>query len=101
MPRKTNFEQVPLEVVKKVVEEQVKQAETIESIRGIKKKELDHLPQLHNGGKQAQRERRESMTHMLDIFRLESSGMLWLGTAASLECAKARAQELAMRSPGE
>jgi hypothetical protein len=41
------------------------------------------------------------VTHMLDIFRLESCGVLWLGSAASLEFAKARVQELAARSPGE
>ena len=41
------------------------------------------------------------MTHVLDIFRLESCGVLWLESAASLECAKARVQELAVRSPGE
>jgi hypothetical protein len=41
------------------------------------------------------------MTRMLDIFRLESSGVLWLGSAASLEGAKVRVQELAARAPGE
>ena len=41
------------------------------------------------------------MTHVLDIFRLESCGVLWLESAASLECTKARVQELAVRSPGE
>jgi hypothetical protein len=41
------------------------------------------------------------MTHVLDIFRLESCGVLWLESAASRECAKARVQELAVRSPGE
>jgi len=45
MRKKTNFEQVPLEVVKKVVEEQVKQEETSEVDRGGKKEELDHLQQ--------------------------------------------------------
>jgi hypothetical protein len=46
MRKKTNFEQVPLEVVKRVVEEQVKQEETSEAGRGVKKEELDHLQQL-------------------------------------------------------
>jgi hypothetical protein len=46
MRKKTNFEQVPLEVVKRVVEEQVKQEETSEADRGVKKEELDHLQQL-------------------------------------------------------
>ncbi len=41
------------------------------------------------------------MTHMLDIFRLESCGVLWLGSVATLERAKARAQELAVGSPGD
>jgi len=47
MTKKPSFEQVPLEVVKKVLEEQVKQEEMTESDRGIKKKEkLDRLQQL-------------------------------------------------------
>ena len=47
MPQKIKFEQVPLEVVKKILEGQVKQEETTESDRGIKKKEkLDQLQQL-------------------------------------------------------
>ena len=47
MPKKPSFERVPLDVVKKVLEEQVRQEETTESDRGIKKKEkLDQLQQL-------------------------------------------------------
>jgi hypothetical protein len=47
MPKKLSFERVPLNVVKKVLEEQLKQEETTESDRGIKKKEkLDQLQQL-------------------------------------------------------
>ena len=46
MPNKTNFEQVPLEVVRKVVEEQVQQEQMTESEREIKKKELEQLEQL-------------------------------------------------------
>jgi len=56
MPKKPSFERVPLNVVKKVLEEQLKQEETTESDRGIKKKEkLHQLQQLllaeskHNG----------------------------------------------------
>jgi DNA recombination-dependent growth factor C len=45
MRKKPNFEQVPLEVVKKIVEEQVNQEET-ESGRETKKKELEQLEQL-------------------------------------------------------
>jgi len=47
MPKKPSFERVPLDVVKKVLEEQVEQEETPESDRGIKRKEkLDQLRQL-------------------------------------------------------
>jgi hypothetical protein len=47
MRKKPSFERVPLNAVKKVLEEQVKQEETTESDRGIKKKEkLDRLQQL-------------------------------------------------------
>jgi hypothetical protein len=41
------------------------------------------------------------MTHLLDIFRLETSGVLWVESAATLEDAKARVQELAVGSPAE
>jgi hypothetical protein len=43
MPKKTNFEQVPLEVVKKVVEEQAEREETTESDRVTKKEELEQI----------------------------------------------------------
>jgi hypothetical protein len=46
MRRKTNFEQVPLEIVQKVVEEQVKQEETSETGQAVKKEELDQLARL-------------------------------------------------------
>ena len=41
------------------------------------------------------------MTKMLDLFRLENGGVLWLGSAENLACAKARLEELAAHSPGE
>ena len=41
------------------------------------------------------------MTHLLDIFRVETSGVMWVESAATLEDAKARVQELAARSPAE
>ena len=43
MPKKRKFEQVPLEVVKKVVEEQASREETTESGQGTKKEELKQL----------------------------------------------------------
>jgi len=47
MPKKPSFERVPLDVVRKVLEEQVEKEETTESDRGIRKKEmLDQLQQL-------------------------------------------------------
>jgi hypothetical protein len=42
------------------------------------------------------------MNAPIDIFRAETNGgVLWTQSAASLEDAKARVQELGMRSPGE
>ena len=46
MRKKTNFEQVSLEVVKRVLEEQVKQEETSETGQGVKIEELDQFQQL-------------------------------------------------------
>jgi hypothetical protein len=42
------------------------------------------------------------MNSLFDIFRIETNGgVLWIESAATLENAKARVQELGMRSPGE
>jgi len=41
------------------------------------------------------------MTHTVDIFSLDSHGVLWLESAATLEAAKARVQELGAQSRGE
>jgi hypothetical protein len=41
------------------------------------------------------------MTHRADIFRLEIAGPRWLESAATLADAKARVQELAVRSHAE
>jgi hypothetical protein len=41
------------------------------------------------------------MTHFLDIFRVETDGVRWIESAATLEDAKVRVQELAVRSPTE
>jgi hypothetical protein len=41
------------------------------------------------------------VTHILDIFRLENRGVHWLASATSLEGAQARAQKLAVSTPGD
>ena len=41
------------------------------------------------------------MTHLLDIFQVGTSGLLWVESAATMEDAKARVQELAVRSHAE
>jgi hypothetical protein len=41
------------------------------------------------------------MTHPIDIFRMEPTGVRWLEASRSLEDAKARVKELAEKSPGE
>jgi hypothetical protein len=41
------------------------------------------------------------MTAPIDIFAVEPEGVNWLGSAETLEDAKARVQELARRAPGE
>jgi hypothetical protein len=38
---------------------------------------------------------------LLDIFRVETSGVLWVESAATMADAKARIQELAARSQAE
>jgi hypothetical protein len=46
MPKKIMFEQVSLQVVKKVLEEQIKREELTESDPGIKRAKLKRLEQL-------------------------------------------------------
>jgi hypothetical protein len=41
------------------------------------------------------------MTHPIDIFQLEADGVRWLGAAPTLEVAKTRIKEFALKSPGE
>jgi hypothetical protein len=42
------------------------------------------------------------MKALFDIFRTETNGgVLWIESAATLQDARARVQELGMRSPGE
>jgi hypothetical protein len=40
------------------------------------------------------------MVPSLDIFRIESDGVLWCGAVATVEIAKARIEKLALSSPG-
>jgi hypothetical protein len=41
------------------------------------------------------------MTHRVDIFQVEPRGVRWLGSAETLERARARLRELTPRPPGE
>jgi len=62
MRKRPRFEQVPLKVVKKVVQEQVQQQET-ESGRETKKKELEQLEQvllLARNGKSEKQKKHDS-----------------------------------------
>ena len=40
------------------------------------------------------------MAPTLDIFRIESDGVLWCEAVAAIETAKARIQKIALSSPG-
>jgi hypothetical protein len=40
------------------------------------------------------------MVHSFDIFRIESGGVRWCETAATVETAKARIHRLGLSSPG-
>lgn len=85
---KTHFEEVPLEVVKKVVEKN--QAGT-KARMGPNDKDS---PGIQLKGK--------TMSVPFDIFLTETNGgVLWIGTAETVEDAQARVRELASRSPGE
>ncbi len=41
------------------------------------------------------------MTHPIDIFQVEATGVCWVETAPNIEHAKARVKELAAKLPGE
>ena len=95
MRKNTNFEQVPLEVVKRVVEEQVKQEETSERANEPRKKSWT------GSNNSFWQPARTTATEGVDVFRLERGGARWLESVATLKRAQARAQELAATSPAE
>ena len=41
------------------------------------------------------------MIDTIDILRVQPGGVLWLESAATLECAQVRVKQLAQKSPGE
>jgi len=41
------------------------------------------------------------MIDPIDIFRIESGGVLWVESANSIDCAEARIRQLALSCPGE
>ena len=41
------------------------------------------------------------MIDTIDILRVQPDGVLWLESAATLECAQVRVRQLAQKSPGE
>jgi hypothetical protein len=90
--RKTHFEQVPLEVVKKIVEEQPRQQETQQPNNSTKQSNATVIPTLQV----------KSSLPEFDIFEKEAGGsVLWRQSAITLDEAKARVRELAKRSPTE
>jgi hypothetical protein len=92
---KTHFEQVSLTVVQRIAEEQLKREKRLERLG--KKNSQDRL-----ADKSDRQARRTTMSNPIDIFRAGgSNSVVWLGSAASVECAKERVQELAQESPGE
>jgi hypothetical protein len=95
---KTHFEQVPLEIVRKMVEAQIRQAATIEQSQEGQKNLRDGFCEHESN----QGSRWKLMVDPFDIFQTETVGSLrWVEAAKSLEDAKARVQDLALRSPGE
>src|ERR1700745_3507074 len=101
MLRKTRFQQVPLEVVKKVLKDEIKRTDVQtrrEQSGGVKAtgKTSSHSPQ----GLQ-QLYWKKNMNDTVDIFRVETRGVRWLESAATLECAEVRVKKLALESPGE
>ena len=44
LQRRTHYEQVPLEIVRKIVEQQIRRDSTIEQDQGTRKKTLDEDP---------------------------------------------------------
>jgi hypothetical protein len=95
---KTHFEQIPLELVRKIVEEQIRREKTTEQDQGTGKRTLEDL----FGAQEQSIARERFMIVPFDIFQTEPGGSLrWLEAAETLEDAKTRAQELALRAPGE
>jgi hypothetical protein len=94
---KTHFEQVPLEVVKRVAKVDDPKETSI-------RKELDVTPKKRAaesvGGPSP--EGLQVMNSSFDIFQMESDGsVLWQGLAPNIEEAKQRVKELQVGSPAQ
>ncbi len=90
---KTHFEQVPLEMVKKIaiVDEETETSERAETNK-VEEKNID-VPASPPKGSQV-------MNSSFDIFQVEANGsVLWQGSAENMEQGKARVKELQMRAP--
>jgi hypothetical protein len=98
--RKTHFEQIPLEVIKVVLEENARQ-EKLRTDQETRKDHQEELEDRHLGNNDGPSVGRKSMSLTFDIFRIDRAGVRWLESAESLDHAKARIRELALSFPGE
>src|ERR1700720_1755323 len=96
---KTHFEQVPLETVRKIVDEQLRRETAAVQHQESEKKRSAGRTSRDEGRATAWE---EFMAASFDIFRIEArDSVRWLESAETLEDASARVQELVLRSPGE
>lgn len=94
----THFDQVPLSVVIDIMERQIHAKAAAQSAK------CSSVDQKSNfAGKPVTTERGYTMkVHTpIDIFRVESKGVLWLESSTSVDEARARIQLLGAQNPGE
>jgi len=94
---KTHYQQVPLEIVKKIakVDEQQEIAERTESVKNLEENTIEASGAAPAAGLKI-------TNSSVDIFLVEPNGcVLWQGLAATMEEAEQRVKELQLRSPGQ
>ena len=97
---RTYFEQVPLDAIKQIVEEDIRTAKQksrrllIPEAEAVEEEILLTAADYRSGG--------QIMTAPFDIFENEKTGtVLWVGSAATIEEARARIDQIAARSAAD
>jgi hypothetical protein len=95
---KVHFTQVPLTVAKKALADELRRKKAAERAQVSEEKQAT-LEKVAVG--ERSKARIEMASPAFDIFQVQDSGVLWLGSAATAEDAKEQVRQMAARAPGK